>query len=402
MKKGIIAIVLAVLLIGSYVVAQTATRNATEEVFEQFAERVAEDSGYSIELNWLEQGRSSGKLEMHWRLDLFEDEIHYHEVLSLNYGFLRTKIKGEGHLTVFGDMVNDTLFDGHPFISTGVASMGGLTLEYLVPQIEKVIDDGLVLNIPQSVMQIIATDSSLHYTFNNPGFRMAHDVEPGHLDMGALALESHSAWREGTLQHQQVEMTFAGVDVQSPDLSFSISDMRLASHLIIDEGIAAGGLRYEIGSFDMPDVGKGSGVFDLEVHGINYALLESLQQDPELLEDEDYVIDLIYEAFQNNDLKVTLNTLEFEAEGIGRAHLHGDLTVDDIPLTRDEFHAHLKGDPSFVLPYLVVSLHVEELPLIALMSMMMITTEQLPWKFEMREGDLYLNDERIDLEALGL
>ncbi|WP_194756509.1 YdgA family protein [Aliidiomarina indica] len=401
MRKGIIAIVIAVVLLGGYVVGQTATKNATTDVFEQLAERIAEQSGYNIDLIWLEQRWGSGQLEMHISVEGI-DELRYREVIDLNYGFLRTKINGSGQLVVFGSNVNDTIFDGQAFTSTGVAGMGGLTMEYSIPTIEKELDEGLILNIPESILQVVATDSTLHFTFNNPGFLLTHDVDPGHFEVGATAIESHTAWRLGKLHHQQVDMTFSGVTAETPDLNFAVTDMRFASHLIVEDGFASGGMRYELGHFNIPDVGTGTGLIEFELEGANYALFEALQRDPELLEDEDYMAGLLYELLHNNDAKLTLNTFEFEAEGLGRAHLHGELTVADIDLSQDEFQLDLLNDPEFLMQYIELSLHVEELPLIALMAMMMITTEQLPWLFEMRDGHFYLNGEQLDLEEMGM
>ncbi|TRW48778.1 DUF945 domain-containing protein [Aliidiomarina halalkaliphila] len=403
MKKGIIAIVVAVVLIGGYVFAQTATRNATVDIIEQYVDRLEAESGhaYDVELNWLEQGWRTGKVEMTLRMDFMEEEILYHEVFQLTYGFLRTQIRGIGQLTVFEDNVNETIFDGKPFVSKGVASMGGLTLEYTVPNIDRN-TDGMVLNIPETIMQVVATDTSLHYTLHNPGFRLYHESDPGHFSLGEVSVESHTAWRLEKLQHSHLEMKLASLDMDTPDLNFSMSDFLLATHLMVEDGIASGSVRYEVGQFDVPEVGSGNALLEMEVQGVNYALFEHLQQNPDLIEDEAFVAEFFYDLVHNNDARLLLNTFEFEAEGIGRAHVHGSFGINDTQLDQDEFMAMIQEDASALIPYMAVSLTVEELPLIALMSMMMITTEQLPWLIEMRDGEFYLNGEILDLENMGL
>ncbi|RUO35860.1 DUF945 family protein [Aliidiomarina sanyensis] len=398
MKKGIIIAVL-LLVVGAYFVGTAVTRNATGSIIENITERMAEESGYDVDIQWLDNGFFRGNLQVTATMQFDESELTFQEAMKLRYGFLRTRVTGEANILLDGESLSEQLFDGK-ITSKGLASMQGYSTEYRFPAISSEHFGRLLLSAPPFTVKMVFTDSAMHYELDSEGVTLTMPDSEEEIQVEGIRIASQSVLADNQLRQQQMEYRINSVVSTAADAAFSMQDSVLTSDFSVDQDVVNGTLMYELGSFQFGEV-AGFAELGLRYEDFSFSALQAWG-DSTNTNDTSAQSGALRLLMTQGEPVLHIDTFDLTIEEIGRTQMNGYLRFDRRGLNDEEVELLFGENSDDLIRHIRVHLKVEELPLLAMMTMMMITTDPLPWTFDFHDGELLLNNEVLNLSDFGL
>jgi|GEM_PF-2575637 len=405
--KKIVWIVIAIIVAGTgYLAGVWFTANKTAEVLDQRVEQLSALTDYSAEVEWVEQGLFRSEFEIRVQAsdlpEMFPAEIS--ERVVLRHGFLNSEWQGEADFTFRDFILSEQLLDEHRIQSKGVIGAGGLSLTYTLPAIAPKQAWGFSTEMQPLTLQVIATDNEAHFELNVPELTA---LEPAQGDNDPVVI-SH-------VQNSQV----IG--------SFRLENGRIASQQVItkmdrfemlgDFGFMKEGFYLEMLSdirgdlFDLQvnshverialdDISLSYNV-ELLLENLDYAAVQPLRDRTDIDLAQQFIYDETDAFLLGEDPKLTIKKLHANVSGWGELEAIGILELATSDIERSERRTVLQ-DPQQV-SRLSADVHLQKAPMMVLLMFMGVTSDELPWHFELNDGQLMLNGRVLeDLPVGGL
>lgn len=402
MRKGLIAIIVIILAVVGYVAGVVTTKKATYEAVEVMVEELERNSQFIVAVDWQEEGSRDATVVV--RVEMkgipeFDFPIHYEETIQLSYGFLNTKWAGSGDIFIEDRKISDVLYNGNPFTSSGVVSRGGMQVTYDFP-ILSVIEDGFSVQAEPMQAQFVLAGEERRFNFIAPELTVRGDDNDG-LTLTSLMMNSDSRMLDGEIFSSSSQMSLAGAELNFPDVApITITGIySTLNTLRADDEMRMNGT-FAVESVDAGPAVKGNANIDWAVEGFKYQEFKDLNealQNHELSEEE--MAERVFSAvIASEDVLFRLNELLVVGEGWGSLRSHGTVGMD-LSSLQDSQKMDLLGSGE-LLNYFDVNLVIEEMPGMLQMMMMAFTSDDLPWNLRYSKGDVYLNDELVDLDGM--
>lgn len=384
-----LAVIAGLVYIGLVAVTGSQIRSIAENQLQTYNAQTPESDA---EIVWHETGfwRSTGEVRVTMQLD--DDLLEVVHTFSLRHGALRASVEGDVRGSLGDTQLNDMLFADQAISLDGRIGLGGVRLTYAVPEIYYV-DEALEMRstaAPFTLDLVLREDeqhSQLHVEWveimstaigASDGLRW-EDIEvtsqarlnpdDGLFDYG------HSVFRVGQMVFGDGEDSIARIEglLNETDMT------REAGMVDVDN-------RLTVEAYDVYGVG-GDLTFNLQLGPIPFESFQNLQRQA----DDAAALNAFLYDMQQVDTRLIIETLELTMGQMGDLVASGEFQVrQDIDLQQD-FSIESAGD------LMEGQLEVRDLPLLLLMPLSGMVSGELPWTLELRQGDLLINGEALEL-----
>lgn len=406
MRKGLIAIIVIILAVVGYVAGVVTTKKATYQAVEAMVEELERNPQFDVQVDWQEQGSRTDivvvKVAMADMPDMPELglPLYYEETIELSYGFLNTKWAGIGDVISGDETMSEFLYAGHKVTSSGVVSRGGLRVTYDFPTLSMIEDDIAIAAEPMQ-MHFVMAGEERRFNFSAPVVEFFGEGNEG-ITLNAIMMNSDTRMLEGEVFSSATQMSLGKMEVNAKALGAPIVVEGLNSTLNTlraDEELRMNGL-FVLESLDAGPTVKGNARVDWAVEGLNYQEFMDLNdalQNQQLNEEE--TLNRIFAAIIANDnMLFRLNELLVVGEGWGNLRSHGTVAMDFSGVENQQAADLIENAEIF--QHFDIDFVIEEMPGMLQMMMMAFTTDELPWNLKYSNGEIYLNDELLDLNEL--
>lgn len=406
MRKGLIAIIVIIIAVVGYVAGVVTTKQATYDAVAVMVEELERNTQFDVEVDWQEQGSRTDivvvKVAMADIPDMpeFDFPLYYEETIELSYGFLNTKWAGSGDIISGDDTMSEVLYSGHKITSSGVVSRGGLRVSYDFPTLNMVEDDFAITAEPMQ-MHIVMAGEERRFNFAAPLVELGGEGNEG-VRLNEIMVNADTRMLEGEVFSSATQMSLGKMELNAEAVGAPIIVEGLTSTfnaLRADEELRMNGL-FVLESLDAGPTVKGNARIDWAVEGLNYQevmnLNEALQN--EQLTQEETLNRIFATLIANDNMVFRLNELLVVGEGWGNLRTHGTVAMDFSGVEDTQASALLESSELF--QHFDINFMIEEMPGMLQMMMMAFTTEALPWNLQYSDGEIYLNDELLDLNEL--
>lgn len=387
-----LAVVAGLVYIGLVAVTGSQIRSIAEDQLQAYSAQSPESE---TEIIWHETGfwRSTGEVRVTMQLD--EDLLEVVHAFRLRHGALRASVEGDVRGS-FDDMqLNDMLFAGQAINLEGRIGLGGVRLTYAVPEIHYV-DEALEMRstaAPFTLDLVLREDeqhSQLHVEWveimstsigASDGLRW-EDIEvtsQARLNPNdGLFDHGHSVFRVGQMVFGDGEDSIARIDglLNETDMA------REAGMVDVDN-------RLTVEAYDIYGV-AGDLTLNIQLGPIPFESFQNLQRHG----DDAAAMSAFLHDMQQANSRLIIDTMELTMGQMGDLVAAGEFQLrQDINLQQD-FSVESAGD------LLEGRLEVSDLPLLLLMPLSGLVSGELPWTLELRQGDLLINGETLELPAM--
>lgn len=388
--KWLIGLAVVVAAIYFILVAVTGSqiRSVTEAQLNSYA---AQSPEVEISVEWLDTSfwRSVGNI--HARMPVAEGEyVEIEHALRFNHGALRARIAGDVQVLVSGEPALNELFNGEQVTMHGRGGLGGLRLTYEVPALNFVDEAaGASIRSDSFSADLVLRDSEQH------GQIYIDWIEFGS-PLGEVVriegMEANSQNRlmksDGFFEHASgyfsVDRIASGEGSQN---RFSVEGLEntLEMHRDGDDITVENLLQvenYQIANFE------GHLNFDMVLAPLSFAAFQAMQSP----EDEELALRELFGSMQEKGTRLTINDLTVNMGQMGNLVAAGELNLrQDV-----DINAALERDAS-AAEWAEGELQVTDLPMLMLMPLMGMVSGELPWRVELRQGELIINGDSLSL-----
>jgi hypothetical protein len=389
--KWLIPLLIIILL--GYLVAVWVTGDKTRELT---SERVAayqqQNPEMSLDVEWHRQGFWSSEATFTVAAaDLAETFYMEHEVV-LNHGFLRSAVDGTVNVFWDGNNITDAMFSEEAVAVSGQVGLAGMTLVYHLPHLSYT-DEGneVMFTMPATEASLILTDEEQHSEILIDSLSIipqSPDSDEEGVVVDDLHMTSQARLQEG-------EPVFAVTTIDLAELTIAIANKspQVMSGFTSEFTFERDGDNFNLDAqtaVDSVSYGsvKGNGHLDLQMRKLPYAAFERYQQSEQGEEDmQQWLL-----ALQSNNAELVIDEIDVEMENWGRLAGSGSFALNN------ETPANI--DVGFnALNLINGHLEMTELPQMLRLTLAELTEDELPWRFELRDGELYLNGNLLNLPA---
>lgn len=389
--KWILAIAVLAALIYVALVAVTGAqmRSIAEQ---QLAHYDNQNPEVSAQLEWQDTSfrRSLGELRL--ELDIEGELLEITHSVVLTHGALRAKIEGEA-TAVLGDFsFADTFFDGAPLTLAGRVGLAGVTLSYQVPELRFEDDDlQMKYHMAPFAVDIVLREKDQH----------SH-TEIAWIEIAATVIGATDVMRwEGITLSSQTRLDQAGGQFEHGLSRFNVASLTFGDYV---ESLAeVNDIRTEIEAWRENDLVRAEGSFevtDYDVYGVAGELgvtfnvanvpFTGFRQWQQQADDQD-ALNHLFHDMQQQQTQLSIENLKLTMGEMGNLQAQGHFEMrDDI----DFLQGQSFEDAAELLQGRLL---VEDLPLLLLMPLSGLVSGELPWTIELREGNVLINGEALEL-----
>lgn len=389
--KWLIPILIIIAVV--YLVIVWVTGDRTRELASQrIAAYQQQNPQLSVDIEWQREGFWSSEATFTVAAAEVVDTFYMEHDVVLNHGFLRSAV--DGTVDVFWDDKNltDDMFSQEAVAVKGHVGLAGLALVYHLPHLSYADDSGsLMFTMPATEASLILTDDEQHSEMQIESLSIIPQ-DSGSDEEGVVLDDLHMTSQARLEQGEPVfavtainlaEMTMA-VANQSPRVVSGFTSEftfeREAEEFVLDSQLA-------VDSFSYGSV-KGQGSADMQMSKLPYAAFKRYQESEQNEDDMQQWLT----ALQANSAELVIDDINIEMENWGRLAGSGAFTLND--------QASANIESGFNALNLVNGhLEMTDLPQMLRLTLAELTEDELPWRFELRDGDLYLNDNPLNLPA---
>lgn len=423
MKKFLLGLLVLAVII--YVGGTAITANQTNQFITDFyAEQQSELQGIplELELDWHQQGWWTSAFTVTLTGRVEDMEHQFKSDMSLSHGLARSRVTGEHWFELLGENLNEAVFGGEPIRSSGHVGVGGLALTIETQAINETFADGdLQLEMSPMVWQLAVADDEQRFAMDLPYLQLREklleeqlriddqgqpytDLVAGsfELDLREFTLDSGSRSRNGTLVFQELNGALSQLEMLMGDETTLLVDTQWRSRGEVEQGQYTQHLEVDIGQL-RSIFGQGAAQLDLSLTGLPYAQLERWQQltQSSTEPDEEVVRQLLAESlteWYENEPELQVHRLYLTEEELGELELHGRAWFNESFAAAEP--GTLFRDSASFLQHVDLAFDITEAPMMLRMTMMPVTSAELPWEVRLEGEHLYLNGERLSEEEL--
>lgn len=368
---------------------------AQEIASQQFAQYDQQNPAIELDLEWVDSGfwRSEGLLTMTADLDGVGMLGVTHTVL-LDHGALAANVSGELEATLGGDSINERMLQGEPVVLSGRIGLGGARLHYAVPALE-VVDDGadMVIRAAPFGINLALTDEEQHTDVALDWLRlspvMQGDAKEGFYIEGVHLINQNRLDPRDSLptltrtEYGVRHATFnAGPQVQMSlnELSNVIEMERSEDNVDVTSVLSVEQVDYLGFVADLK--------LDVKLENLPFTALQNFQQAPQ--EDARQAQMRLLQAAQQNEARLHVQTLESTIKNMGRVAADGEFWL------RDSLPSNANAES---IDYLNGRMTIADLPAMLRMPLAGVIDGELPWTFELEDGQLTVNGDVLEVPA---
>ncbi|MCL5050811.1 MAG: YdgA family protein [Firmicutes bacterium] len=387
-----LAVIVGITYVALVAITGSKMRDIASQQLEAYQQQNPE---VDVDLTWHDTSfwRSEGVVS--FSMDIEDEQVAFTHTMNLRHGALRASVTGEITGIVGEFDVNQRLFEGQAITLDGRVGLGGLSLTYHVPEVN--FDDqniGLQYRVAAFDVDVVLRDSDQHSQLTidwiemllgapdtgvdaNQKLRFENVQMRSHTDVGDDGLFDASTARF-SIDH--IYYTDAAEPVVSMrDFSSDIDMQRNGDYV-------AGTANLMVNEYDAYGV---TGVFELETSTseLSFSAFRTWQEnsnDPDAI--NDFLVNL-----QQQQSALNIDNLRLTMGQMGNLVANGSFTL------REDLDFSTGFDPEADDNIFQGNLIVEDLPVLLLMPLSGLVSGELPWVVELREGNMLVNGEPLDL-----
>ena len=384
-----LAVIAGLIYIALVAVTGSQIRNIAEDQLQTYN---AQSPEAQAAINWQETGfwRSTGEVRATMQLD--DELLEIVHTFSLRHGALRASIEGEVNGNLGDTQLNDMLFAGQSASLDGRIGLGGVRLTYTVPELNYVDDDlAMGWTVAPFELDVVLREHEQHSQMH---------VEWVAMTNGAAGTSDGMRWEDIEITSQ------ARLNPDDRQFDYGNSVFRIGQLMLNDgadttvliegllnetdmtreAGMVEADNRLTVDAYDIYGV-AGELTFNVKLGPVPYESFQNLQSQA----DDTAALNAFLYDMQQADTRLVIDTLELTMGQMGDLVASGEFQVrQDIDLQQD-FSVESAGD------LMEGQLEVRDLPLLLLMPLSGMVSGELPWTLELRQGDLLINGETLEL-----
>lgn len=384
-----LVVIIGLIYIGLVAVTGSKVRDITEQQLQAYN---AQSPDADIEISWHEAGfwRSEGDIRM--TMPIENESLELVHSITLKHGALRAKVQGEVTGNLAGTSFNEMLFNNQTVNLDGRVGLAGVRLTYAVPELLYV-DEELDISYAVApfefdlVLQEQAQHSQLHIDWVQ--FDMFVEGSSHRMRWEDIETTGQSRLNADDSQFEHAEAVFSVGEMvfgATDETIAHIENLRNETDVARTAGVVEVENRLTVEAYEISGV-TGDLTFNMTLSPISFASFQALQSG---IDDIQSTNALLHDLQQNN-ASMVIEKLELTMGQMGNLNAHGEFQLrDDI-----DFQQGFSAESAWDL--LQGELEINDLPILLLMPLSGMVSGELPWTLELREGDLLINGETLNL-----
>ncbi|MGX5915258.1 DUF945 family protein [Aliidiomarina sp. Khilg15.8] len=365
------------------------TRELTSERINTYQQQ---NPGLNVNVEWQREGFWSSEATFTVAAAELADMFYMEHEVVLKHGFFRSAVDGTVDVFWDGNNLTDNMFSQEPVVVDGHVGLAGLALVYHLPDLSYASDaSSLLFSMPATRASLVLTDDEQHSEMSISSLSLIpQDPESDEegVFLNDLMMTSQVRLDRGepvfaVTEINLAEMTMA-VANESPRVVSGFTSAftfeREAADFVLDSQIAVDNFSY--GSV------KGRGHTEFEMRQLPYAAFKRYQES----EQDEADMEQWLAALQANNAELVIDTIDLEMENWGKLEGSGAFTMNAGASTD-------LGSGFNAMNFANGYLEMTELPEMLRLALAELTEDELPWRFELRAGDLFLNGKPLNLPA---
>ena len=384
-----LVIIFGLIYVGLVAVTGSKVRDITEQQLQIYN---AQTPDAEVELNWHETSFWRSEGEMRITMQVESETLDLIQSITLQHGALRAKVRGELTGQFAGSSLNEMFFNRQPVILEGRVGLAGARLTYAVPALTY-IDEELDISYTVSAFEtdLVLQEQEQHSKIQIDWIEV-ETAMTGAADV--MRWEGIEATTQSRLNPKDKQFEYAQsmfsieemVYGTNPEASVRVENLRNETDMTRVEGNVEVKNSLTVDTYEVSSV-TGELTFNMTVGPVPFASFQALQNGIE----DPAILNAFLHDTQKGNAKLVIEELELSMGQMGNLSAHGEFQLRDDINFEQGFTAGSAGD------FLQGELEVQDLPLLLLMPLSGVVSGELPWKLELREGDLLINGEALNL-----
>ena len=380
-----IALILGLIYLALVGVTGSKIRDIAEQLVVASAEK---EPDVDAHIEWHETGfwRSSGVLTV----NVEDSAMQLVHTVSLRHGVLHAAISGEASVTINDFDINAQLLSAQPLTLDGRVGLAGMSITYQIPAIYYE-DPALGSEITSSpwAIDLVLRDQDQHTHLDLDWIELRTDTRGvsgiDRLEGLYMTAQTSLSDDDGEFQHGITQFGFEAYVSQRDGAQVSMVEgassdtevQRVGDDLTLQS-------RFEVVQYEMYGI-RGDLTVALHTTAMPLASVLNWQH----ATDDTEVVGQFLEDLRDADTQFVLDEFDLGLGEMGTVVAHGQFEIrDDIAFTspRNSVGDYLQGE-----------LTIQDMPVMLMLPLSGLVSDELPWVLALQEGILTVNGEALEL-----
>lgn len=379
------ALILGLIYLALVAVTGSKMRDIAEQ---QVAASTEQEPGVEARIEWHETGfwRSSGVLTV----NIEDPAMELVHTINLRHGALHAAISGEASAVLDDFDINAQLFSAQPLTLDGRVGLTGMSLTYEIPSIHYQ-DTALGSEVTSSpfAIDLVLRDHDQHTQFNVDWIEVRSNTQGvsgiDRLEGLHMTAQTSLSDDDGRFEHGITKFGFDAYVSQRDGAQVSMVEGASIDTEMQREGDdVTVQSRMEVAEYEMYGI-RGGLTVALHTTAMPLASVQHWQN----AEGDTEAFSQVLEDLRDAGTQFVLDEFDLGLGEMGDIAAHGQFELrDDIAFTSP---GNSVGD------YLQGELTIQDMPAMLMLPLSGLVSGELPWILELREGNLTVNGEPLEL-----